>query len=53
MCASPMLYAGIARTVYGVKYPLKPVLKNPAKLERGVMAEACGAILSRFFAERR
>ena len=53
MCVGAMFHARIARTVYGAKDPKKLVLKNPVRIEGGVMAEECGAILSRFFAERR
>jgi len=53
MCVGAMFHARIARAVYGAKDPKKLVLKNQVKLEGGVMAEECGAILSRFFAERR
>lgn len=53
MCVGAMFHARIARTVYGAKDPKKLVLKNPVKIEGGVLAEECGAILSRFFAGRR
>ena len=53
MCVGAMFHARIARTVYGAKDPKKLVLKNQVRVEGGVMAEECGAILSRFFAERR
>jgi len=53
MCVGAMFHARIARTVYGAKDPKKLVLKTQVKIEGGVMAEECGAILSRFFAERR
>jgi tRNA(adenine34) deaminase len=53
MCVGAMFHARIARTVYGAKDPKKLVLKNQVKLEGGVLAEECGAILSRFFAGRR
>jgi tRNA(adenine34) deaminase len=53
MCIGAMFHARIARAVYGAKDPKKRVLKNPVEIEGGVMAEECGAILSRFFAERR
>jgi tRNA(adenine34) deaminase len=53
MCVGAMFHARIARAVYGAKDPKKLVLKNQVKIEGGVMAEECGAILSRFFAERR
>ena len=53
MCVGAMFHARIARTVYGAKDPKKLVLKNPVKIEGGVLADECGAILSRFFAGRR
>jgi tRNA(adenine34) deaminase len=53
MCVGAMFHARIARAVYGAKDPKKLVLKNQVKLEGGVMAEECGAILTHFFAERR
>ena len=53
MCVGAMFHARIARAVYGAKDPKKLVLKNQVKIEGGVMAEECGAILTRFFAERR
>ena len=53
MCVGAMFHARIARAVYGAKDPKKSVLKNQVKIEGGVMAEECGAILTRFFAERR
>ena len=53
MCVGAMFHARIARTVYGATDPKKLVLKNQVKLEGGVLADECGAILSRFFAGRR
>ena len=53
MCIGAMFHARIARVVFGAADPKKLVLKNPVKLEGGLMAAECGAILSRFFAERR
>jgi tRNA(adenine34) deaminase len=53
MCVGAMFHARIARAVYGAQDPKKLVLKNQLKVEGGVMATECGAILSRFFAERR
>jgi tRNA(adenine34) deaminase len=53
MCVGAMFHARIARAVYGAKDPKKLVLKNPVKLEGGLLADECGAMLSRFFAERR
>ena len=53
MCVGAMFHARIARTVYGAKDPKKLVLKNPVKIEGGVLAEECGAVLSKFFAAKR
>src|SRR5690348_6830236 len=53
MCVGAMFHARIARTVYGAKDPKKLVLKNQVKIEGGVLAEDCGAILSKFFASKR
>jgi tRNA(adenine34) deaminase len=53
MCVGAMFHARIARCVYGATDPKKLVLKNQVKLEGGVLAESCGAILTSFFAARR
>jgi tRNA(adenine34) deaminase len=53
MCVGAMFHARIARAVYGAKDPKKLVLKNEVRLEGGVMAAECGALLSAFFAARR
>jgi tRNA(adenine34) deaminase len=53
MCVGAMFHARIARVVYGAKDPKKLVLKNQVKLEGGLMAEECGALLSEFFAAKR
>jgi len=53
MCVGAMYHARIARTVYGATDPKKLVLKNQVKIEGGVLAAECGALLSRFFAARR
>jgi tRNA(adenine34) deaminase len=53
MCVGAMFHARIARAVYGAKDPKKLVPKNQVKIEGGVMADECGAILSAFFAARR
>ena len=53
MCVGAMFHARIARTVYGATDPKKLVLKNQVKIEGGVLAAECGALLSRFFAARR
>ena len=53
MCVGAMFHARIARVVYGATDPKKQLLKNKVKLEGGVMAAECAAILSEFFASRR
>lgn len=53
MCVGAMFHARIARAVFGAKDPKKLVLKNQVAIEGGVLAEDCGAILSRFFAAKR
>ena len=53
MCVGAMFHARIARTVYGAKDPKKLVLKNQVAVEGGVLADECGALLSKFFATRR
>jgi tRNA(adenine34) deaminase len=53
MCVGAMFHARIARCVYGATDPKKLVLKNQVRLEGGVLAEPCGAILTSFFAARR
>jgi tRNA(adenine34) deaminase len=53
MCVGAMFHARIARTVYGAKDPKKLVLRNPVELQGGILAEECGAVLTRFFAAKR
>jgi tRNA(adenine34) deaminase len=53
MCVGAMFHARIARAVYGAADPKKQVLKNQVVLQGGVLAEAGGAILSKFFAAKR
>jgi tRNA(adenine34) deaminase len=53
MCVGAMFHARIARAVYGATDPKKQVLKNQVKIEGGLLAAECGALLSRFFAARR
>ncbi len=53
MCIGAMFHARIARVVFGATDPKKLVLKNQVALEGSVLAEECGALLSRFFASRR
>ena len=53
MCIGAMFHARVARVVYGATDPKKQVLKNNVKLEGGLLAGECGALLSSFFAARR
>ena len=53
MCVGAMFHARIARAVFGAKDPKKLVMKNQVAIEGGVLAEECGAVLSRFFAAKR
>ena len=53
MCVGAMFHARIARVVFGATDPKKLVLKNQVKVEGGVLAGECGALLSGFFAARR
>lgn len=53
MCVGAMFHARIARAVYGASDPKKLVLKNQVKVEGGVLAAECGALLTSFFAARR
>ena len=53
MCVGAMFHARIARAVYGATDPKKLVLKNEVRLEGGVLAQECGALLTEFFAARR
>ncbi len=53
MCVGAMFHARIGRAVYGAADPKKLILKNQVRLEGGVLAAECGAVLSRFFAARR
>jgi tRNA(adenine34) deaminase len=65
MCAGAIQHARIKRLVYGASDPktgacgsvvdlfAEPRLNHHARVERGVLGEDCGALLSRFFAERR
>ena len=53
MCVGAMFHARIARALYGAKDPKKLVLKSQVKVEGGLMAAECGALLSAFFASRR
>src|SRR5919197_5334428 len=53
MCVGAMFHARIARCVYGATHPKKQALKNQVALQGGVLAQDCGALLTRFFAARR
>ena len=53
MCVGAMFHARIARAVYGATDPKKLVLKNQVKLDGGVLAAECGALLTGFFAAKR
>jgi len=53
MCVGAMFHARIGRVVYGAKDPKKLVLKNQVEISGGVLAEECGAVLSKFFAAKR
>lgn len=53
MCLGAMFHARVARVVYGATDPKKLILKSQVKVEGGVLAAECGAILSTFFAARR
>lgn len=65
MCAGAMLHARLPRVVYGAADPktgaagsvvdlfAEPRLNFHAEVTGGVLAEACGALLSGFFAARR
>ena len=53
MCVGAMFHARVARVAFGATDPKKLVLKNQVAIQGGVLAEECGAILSRFFASRR
>jgi tRNA(adenine34) deaminase len=53
MCMGAMFHARVARLVYGATDPKKLVLKSSMTVERGLLADECGAILSKFFAAKR
>jgi len=65
MCAGAILHARIRRVVFGARDPktgacgsivdlfAEPRLNHQTTVEAGVSADACGALLSRFFSSRR
>ena len=53
MCLGAMFHARIARAVYGATDPKKQVLRSQVKVEGGLLAAECGALLTSFFAARR
>lgn len=65
MCSGAIIHARIARLIYGANDPktgacgsvvdlfAEPRLNFHAEVTGGVLAEACGALLSGFFAARR
>ena len=65
MCAGAMMHARISRVVFGAADPKTGVagsvvdifavdrLNHHTAVQGGVLAEECGQMLSRFFAERR
>ena len=65
MCVGAMVHARIARVVYGTRDPKTgacgsivdlpglAALNHHGTFEGGVLAEECGDVLKRFFADRR
>jgi len=53
MCLGAMFHARVARAVYGATDPKKQLLKSQVRVEGGILAEECGALLSAFFAAKR
>ena len=53
MCIGATFHARVGRVVFGATDPKKQVLRNQVKLEGGLLAQECGAVLSNFFAAKR
>ena len=65
MCVGAMVHARLARIVYGapdpktgacgsiVDLPALPTFNHHGHFEGGLLAEECGGVLKRFFAQRR
>jgi tRNA(adenine34) deaminase len=53
MCIGATFHARVGRVVFGATDPKKQVLRNQVKLEGGLLAQECGALLSSFFASKR
>jgi len=53
MCIGAMFHARVERVVFGATDPKKQVLRNNVQISGGVLAQECGALLSKFFAAKR
>jgi tRNA(adenine34) deaminase len=53
MCIGATFHARVGRVVFGATDPKKQILKNNVRMEGGVLAQECGALLSSFFASKR
>jgi tRNA(adenine34) deaminase len=65
MCVGAMMHARVSRVVYGARDPKTGAcgsvvdlpgvdrLNHHAEFQGGILADECGALLKRFFAERR
>ena len=53
MCVGALFHARVERVIFGATDPKKQVLKNKVAIRGGLLAEECGAVLTRFFAARR